>query len=196
MGKTDYGRWSPIIMCKLSGQVSGFRLRVEHSMGGDDTALNGIQLVCKDGSITEPINGYFGSWEEYKLCDETKENSEFYVTGFNFRSEEHQYLGDDTAGNNVKMICNNHRELDGHGASFGSWDNEDYVKCPDKTFLCGVQAKIEDEQHGGDDTALNQLRFICCKIEGKLDIICLNMFMVRRSHNVSSGPVGGMDIEN
>ena len=59
MGKTDFGRWSKTLMCRESGQVSGFRLRVEDSMGGDDTALNGIQLVCKDGTFTEKIEGWW-----------------------------------------------------------------------------------------------------------------------------------------
>ena len=39
--------------------MSGFRLQVEEALGkgGDDSALNGIQLLCKDGTATEKIEG-------------------------------------------------------------------------------------------------------------------------------------------
>lgn len=167
MGKTTFGRWTKTIMCKDSGQVSGFRLRVENSNGGDDTALNGIQLMCKDGTVTNKIEGYFGEWKPWQFCEVVGNHAYYsYIDGFNFRSEGRQYGGDDTAGNNVKMRCNNRMELDGQGTRWGSWDHKSFQGCPDESFLCGVQARIEDEQYESDDTGLNQMRFVCCKVEG------------------------------
>ena len=45
--------------------------------------------------------------------------------------------------------------------SWGDWGNERY--CPDDTVVCGLQTRVEDKQHDGDDTALNGLAIYCCK---------------------------------
>lgn len=170
MGKTSYGDWSRIIWCKNSGQIAGFRLQVEDALGvgGDDTALNGIQLLCKDGTVTDALEGPFGTWRAWQFCD-TKSLYKFsqYVTGVNFRSEKKQYGGDqdDSGGNNVMFQCTNRRVIDGQGGTYGTWDSPTFKTCPYESFPCGVQAKIERNQYKGDDTALNQLKIICCKVE-------------------------------
>jgi len=157
LGKTTWGDWGHIIRCKHNVAVSGFRLRVERSQGrGDDTALNGIQLYCNDGSITNRIYGYWGTWRAWQTC-----GGNHHVTEFNVRSERSLGRPDDTAANDVEMRCTNSQYLYGHGMSWGTWVG--FRSCSHGAFLCGVQARIERPQGRGDDTALNQLKFICCR---------------------------------
>jgi hypothetical protein len=141
--------------------VHGFRLQVERMVGRgwDDTALNGIQLMCNYGPQTRhlpQIRGDHGSWKQWKFC---KRGS--HMIGLNFRSEKNQGKGDDTAGNNVQMRCSDDQTLDGQGARWGTWDG--WKICPGRSFMCGVEAKIQQHHgHGHDDTGLNQIKLICC----------------------------------
>jgi len=46
--KTGWGSWKPWQRCPSGFAVAGLRTRVERPQGGgDDTALNGIQLYCR-----------------------------------------------------------------------------------------------------------------------------------------------------
>ena len=81
--------------------VSGFRLQVKEkqSFFRDDTALNGIQLLCDDGRPAKQINGPYGEWQSWKQCSKGE-----HVVGLELRSEGDQGVGrDDTAGNNIRM---------------------------------------------------------------------------------------------
>lgn len=75
---------------------------------------------------------------------------------------------DDTAANWIKFKCRNfNKEVDydlthapGHGkfGTFAGWSES----CPLNSAICGIQSKIENAQGGGDDTALNDVKFFCC----------------------------------
>ena len=81
MGKEFRGFWSKMALCQPGVHVRGFRLQVEDIQYEiDDTALNGIQLFCADGNVTNELKGPFGDWKTYVQC-----KSGSYVTGFNFR---------------------------------------------------------------------------------------------------------------
>jgi len=155
LGKTGWGYWRKPAMCPTG--VYGFRLQVE--AGGrdnwDDSALNGIELVCKDGK-KQQIKGDHGRWKNWKFCKRGQ-----HMIGLNFRSEHDQDDGDDTAGNNVQMRCTDDQVLDGEGERWGRWDG--WKICPGRSFMCGVEAKIEQHHgHRYDDTGLNQVKLICC----------------------------------
>ncbi len=45
---------------------------------------------------------------------------------------------------------------------WGSWWGWKY--CPQYTYVCGVNVRIEWDQGGGDDTALNGIRLVCCSL--------------------------------
>jgi hypothetical protein len=34
--------------------------------------------------------------------------------------------------------------------------------CPTNSTVCGIQTLVEDYQHSGDDTSLNDVKFVCC----------------------------------
>lgn len=155
LAKTDWGHWGPISMCPNGGHANSFALKVEGSQGGgDDTALNGIKLYCSKGGSVESNVGPWGTWSPRRYCPG---NTVFDAAVL--RSEGKQGGGDDTAANNVDMICQGGVKVHGSGKSWGRWSHT--VSCHNRV-ICGIQTKVESRQGWGDDTALNRVRFYCC----------------------------------
>jgi len=84
-----------------SNDFVGIRLRTEPSLGrGDDTAANGIQLKNSWNWVYHPGDGYWGSWSQWVYCPTGKK-----IIGFQTRVEPSLGKGDDTALNNVRILC-------------------------------------------------------------------------------------------
>ncbi|XP_003965780.2 vitelline membrane outer layer protein 1 isoform X1 [Takifugu rubripes] len=163
-----FGDWTWPEMCPETFYAVGFSLRVEsNQFGMDDTALNGIRLICaQDGDRSflysiESHTGYFGEWSHSMYCPSG------YLTSFQIRVEPHQGLfGDDTAVNNIKFRCSSNPMLEGPGMSwgeYGQWSQE----CQDGG-ICGIESKMEAYQYGLDDSTLNDVRFHCCSVPQKV----------------------------
>ncbi|XP_067279294.1 vitelline membrane outer layer protein 1-like [Pseudorasbora parva] len=155
-----WGNWRTLNLCPDGMYAVGFSLRVERP-GGDDTALNGIRLLCADWSKgvlrdmipIESHSGFWGDWTNVKVCPSG------YLTAFQLRVEGRQ-LGDDTAANNVRFRCSDGAALEGDGTSWGDWGKWSPT-CWGRG-ICGIMTKVEDRQGDGDDTALNDVRMYCC----------------------------------
>ncbi|XP_033836381.1 vitelline membrane outer layer protein 1 homolog [Periophthalmus magnuspinnatus] len=158
----QFGNWTWPEMCPENFFAVGFSVRVESNQyGSDDTALNGIRLICaKDESrsflyTVESHAGYFGDWSAPQYCPTG------VLTSFQLRVEPHQGLfGDDTAANNIKFRCSSNPTLEGSGTEwgeYGHWSQE----CSEGG-ICGVETKMEEYQWGLDDSTLNDVRFHCC----------------------------------
>jgi len=84
-----------------SNDFVGIRMRTEPKQGpGDDTAANGIQLKNSWGWIYYPSDGHFGDWSRWVYCPPGKK-----FIGFQTRVEPSRGVGDDTALNNVRILC-------------------------------------------------------------------------------------------
>ncbi|XP_019205469.1 vitelline membrane outer layer protein 1 [Oreochromis niloticus] len=159
---TQWGDWGATEMCPLGSYAVGFSIKVEASQGsGDDTAVNGIRLYCFDPSskrrtTVQSAVGSWGDWTAVKSCESG------YLASFMLRVESSQGVGDDTSVNNIKFICSGTgAQLEGDGMQWGEWGHWSR-KCP-KGAICGLRTRLEDPQGGGDDTALNDVQFFCCK---------------------------------
>jgi hypothetical protein len=135
-------------------------LKIEGKQGsGDDTALNTIDLRCKDttSSLTKTIQsreGYWGSWWGWTTCDSG------YMKGVAMQSESKQGDGDDTAANGLRFTC-----TDGSVQSCTwCWIFSDWKYCPSGSAVIGIKTQVEGKQGYGDDTALNDAKFYCAKI--------------------------------
>ncbi|OQV24805.1 hypothetical protein BV898_01396 [Hypsibius exemplaris] len=103
---TNWGDWTVPSYCGAGHFVGGMVLRTEGSIDGDDTALNAIRFLCNSFrgngdvlSTATPHQGYWGGWGREFRC-----TAPDYAIGFELRSEP-SINGDDTAGNNLRLIC-------------------------------------------------------------------------------------------
>jgi len=166
-----WGSWGKVEMCPDGSYAGGFSVRMEKKQGaGDDSALNGIRLHCFKGgkSINKSVQsdpGHFGVWSGMKPCPAGLKSFSLKVAG-------KQGSGDDTAVNNILFACRPKQGffsfwnlLKFGGKSFkdgeGKWGRPS-KKCSKGKVICGLQTKVEAKQGGGDDTALNDVRFYCC----------------------------------
>merc|ERR1712154_457038 len=99
---TTSGWWRDVI-CPCSGFIIAFRQKVEPPQGGgDDTALNSIQIRCSDGTVLEPSNG--GRWGNWGAWSNVCPVPGWYVNGLMRKNEG---LNPDNTGlnNAVRMYC-------------------------------------------------------------------------------------------
>ncbi|XP_075037375.1 vitelline membrane outer layer protein 1 homolog [Mixophyes fleayi] len=154
-----WGDWGPVELCPPGYTVQGVSIKVEQPLGSseDDTAVNGIRFHCFDNNNREATIqstvAQWGSWGSMVKCNSG------YVVSFQIKVEPNQFVGDDTALNNIKIQCSNGEQLEPKGDPWGSyslWSG----KC--NSGGCGIQTKVEKPQAFGDDTAVNDVRMFCC----------------------------------
>jgi hypothetical protein len=158
-----WGEWTRPVYCPSGSWATGYAMKVESSLGsGDDTALNSVALYCRDRngrsvSRISPHPGFWGEWREGAFCSQGG-----LLTHFILKVESSQGGGDDTAANSVAFWCSNQQRIEASGGSWGSFGQ--WRGGYQQAAICGVRAKVESSQGGGDDTALNDLEFTWCRI--------------------------------
>uniref|UniRef100_A0A8C3F9Z1 Vitelline membrane outer layer protein 1 homolog n=1 Tax=Chrysemys picta bellii TaxID=8478 RepID=A0A8C3F9Z1_CHRPI len=85
------------------------------------------------------------------------------LTQFRLRVEPCRGLKDDTAANNIEFVCTGGAELRGDGRCWGKWGPQSRSCGP--RGICTIATKVEAPQGKGDDTALNDVYFRCCRPE-------------------------------
>lgn len=155
---TNWGDWYDMDNCRGLSNVLGFRQRVEKSQGGgDDTALNAIELICSDGGRIMSASGPWGSWSNDVICRHGRR-----ANGFWLKQQPWQGKGsDDTAANAFSLRCDDGSYIEANNnGDWGSWSP--LITCPSGRFICGISVQIEKNQKGGDDTTLNNVELMCC----------------------------------
>ncbi|KXZ53197.1 hypothetical protein GPECTOR_7g1090 [Gonium pectorale] len=96
-------------------QVHGFRTRTEEKQGGgDDTALNGLELSCMDETKVMVHEGYYGDWFGTSSCAPGD-----YIIGASMLVEDPVGGGDDTAANSIHFYCNQGGYIQSHSGGGG-----------------------------------------------------------------------------
>lgn len=96
----------------------------------------------------------WGTWSNFQNCP-----SKSFAIGFRIRVESDQGNGDDTALNEIELICNDEDEtaINGAAGSWGDWSKE--LGC-EQGFI-GFQMNQQEDQRGMDNTAANGLKMFC-----------------------------------
>jgi hypothetical protein len=160
-----WGEWGPWQHCPSNSYADAFRIRVQPPQGsGDDTALNGIQLLCRDRFTTDltatiaSSQGTLGDWSHVSVCVDG------LLAAYRLKVET-PMAGDNTAANSLMMAC---RSLAGAvtwqvpslQGPWGTW--RPAASAPSNTAICGIQTRVEPRQSLLDNTALNDVRFAYC----------------------------------
>ncbi|XP_063438601.1 vitelline membrane outer layer protein 1-like [Mytilus trossulus] len=167
-----WGDWHEPRFCPTDQYAVGYSLKIEGKQGrrGDDTSLNGIKLLCgtkkrrsSNGFTVTSGYGPWGGWSGFMKCGW----GTHLLTSFSLQVEGKQGRGDDTAANYVRFRC---KALKWHWPGYeiggsGFWGHfSGWITCPRGTAICGLQTRVEGQQgRRGDDTALNDVIFFCCK---------------------------------
>ncbi|XP_015706664.1 vitelline membrane outer layer protein 1 homolog [Coturnix japonica] len=123
----------------------------------DDTALNGIQLLCNEKGVITSSEGLWGSWLPARGCPRSSR-----LTSFRLRVEPPRGgFRDDTAANDASFMCSDGTVLDGGGGARGQWGNWSQP-CPTHVGICGIRTRVEAPQRSQDDTGLNDAAMVCC----------------------------------
>ncbi|ODM88802.1 Vitelline membrane outer layer protein 1 [Orchesella cincta] len=112
-------------------------------------------------NITSPAVTNWGEWGIFERCPEGR-----YAQGFQLRTQQSQFKGDDSSLTTIKLFCGDPSQSDTSAITstegqFGDWG---------KIFSCfpgylnGFQLRSEKNRGTGDDTAANNIRFYCTSL--------------------------------
>ena len=154
----------------MNEYVIGYQLKIEPPQGGgDDTALNAIELRCAEfGNTTASTYIYsgiskFGTWRGVGFCPDFKP-----VTGFRLKVEPLRDDGDDAAATNLQVWCGilpSGESLQAGYISDAAWgDWSSWAYCPEGWAVAGITTRIH-ECDDCDDTGLNGVEMRCRRYE-------------------------------
>lgn len=151
----NWGNWGPFETCDDKDYVVGFRSKLQSEMDADKTGLNGVELICLKGKKLKSSEGQWGSWDtKFNNC----QNGQSFI-GFVYGMEKKQgFFQDDSSTNIIRLICSDGSIISSlEGAKSSSLIT---VRCP-YGVIVGLKTQIEPIQYFGDNTALNNIEYLC-----------------------------------
>ncbi|CAF0936199.1 unnamed protein product, partial [Brachionus calyciflorus] len=153
------GVWGQLEECDQNDYVVGFRTKLQLaqgaglSNGNDDTALNGVELICSNSKKIKSSEGQWGSWDpNFRYCSNFRK-----VVGFSYGIEKKQNNGDDTATNVIRLKCSDSLKI---SSLEGTWSTSKIsLDCPANQNIVGLKTQIEPLC--SDNTASNNIEFVC-----------------------------------
>jgi len=205
-----WGGWLGADYCEEGKFARGFMIRSEWPVGGgDDTAANAVKLYCSSPGWSDSGNrnvcpstsdlscskvgefeGYWGDW----CASGAQCPSGEFIVGFDQKVEGAIGNGDDTALNDIAALCSDGTIVKAacNTAEYGRWGHWSagseyrFAVCADGSRVCGLNQKVEAQQGGGDDTALNAVRMYCCDSDDAQSATAINVV-----HTVDQQPESG-----
>ncbi|CAF0896381.1 unnamed protein product [Brachionus calyciflorus] len=157
-----FGKSSPPEECPPNYYVIGFNLKLDkYKWFKDNTGLNGIKLICNDWHRTELTSG------EYELGKWTPTYGP-YFNGF-IGAELYSFpislfIWDDTTLNDIHFIEPDNKVVKVNNVWRSKRAKSFNLMCPKETKICGIKTQVENKRYFFDDTGLNSVAFLCCKI--------------------------------
>jgi len=125
-------------------------------------------------SIMNAMKGHTGHWGRWAK-GVSRCPKDTFAYAFRQRVERRQgKRKDDTALNAVQLSCRpknggTSKIITSKEGPWGKWSK--WRTCPQGQFLVGFDIRVEPKQGKKDDTAANDLRFLCSKGKGKLNTL-------------------------
>jgi len=136
-------------------------LTVTNASGQTQTFTSQVQVLSRVGEAVRAIGqfgGFWGDWHGLAMCPNSK-----LAYGFDVKVESRQGGDDDTALNGIRLTCGKDGipvgEVTSGEGGWGSWRGG--KQCPNDQYLTGARMMIERRQGDGDDTAADNVAFIC-----------------------------------
>lgn len=97
-----------------------------------------------------------GTWELRQNCPPGEA-----LSSFRLRVEPYNSEIDNTSVNSIQFNCTDGTLLNFNGNSGGVWGDFSEEQC-DLTGICGLETRVMPKGALSDNTALNNVGFICC----------------------------------
>jgi hypothetical protein len=159
------GKWGGHDFCPDGSFVHGIVIRLQSKGSIDDTAVNAIKLFCR--ALNQTSDNYYvissrstrGHWLDPQSC------MEGYVTSFRARVRpKGGMFVDNTAVQDFQATCSGGQVLRGVPVDkqfrSGQWSMD--AKCPDKSAVCGLKTRIQNNLL--DAVALSDAVLYCCPL--------------------------------
>ncbi|XP_063319789.1 vitelline membrane outer layer protein 1-like [Pelmatolapia mariae] len=116
-----------------------------------------------------PYSTSWGDWGATEMCPVGS-----YAVGFSIKVEGSQGSGDDTAVNGIRLYCldpSNKRQTtyESNLLLLFSWGDWTAVKSCESGYLASFMLRVESAQGRGDDTSVNNIKFICSGTGAQLE---------------------------
>ncbi|XP_057376754.1 vitelline membrane outer layer protein 1 homolog [Daphnia carinata] len=155
------GSWGLLEICPDGSRAIGYQTQNDplDVILYDKTAMNSIRLFCNDtaGTSITSILGDTGTWELRQNCPPGEALSSFRLRVETYDPE----LSDNTSVNSIQFYCTDGTLLNFNGNSAGIWGDFSAENC-DLTGICGLETRVMPMGTLGDNTALNNVGFLCC----------------------------------